>query len=30
MAEETWTAPRIRKTFLDFFQERDHTVGMVV
>ncbi len=23
-----WTGPQVRKTFLNFFEERGHTVGM--
>ena len=25
-----WTGPQVRKTFLNFFEERGHTVGMSV
>jgi alanyl-tRNA synthetase len=27
MAEVQWTGPRVRKTFLDFFAERGHSIG---
>lgn len=27
MAQVDWTGPRVRKTFLDFFAERGHTIG---
>jgi hypothetical protein len=27
MAEVKWTGPRVRKTFLDYFAERGHTIG---
>lgn len=27
MAEVKWTGPLVRKTFLDFFAERGHSIG---
>lgn len=27
MAEVEWTGPRVRKTFLDYFAERGHSIG---
>lgn len=28
MADSKWTAPLVRKQFLDFFKEKGHTIGM--
>ncbi|KAK4181724.1 hypothetical protein QBC36DRAFT_174680 [Triangularia setosa] len=28
MTEPQWTGPRVRATFLKFFEERGHTIGM--
>lgn len=27
MYEGKWTAPTVRKTFLEYFEERGHTIG---
>ncbi|KAK0633038.1 hypothetical protein B0T14DRAFT_418794 [Immersiella caudata] len=28
MADQTWTGPKVRETFLNYFAERGHSIGM--